>query len=342
MFYLEITSEDGTRYQDHGSIDLAQLDANIKAADLDYLQGAFFLPGTYKLAAAIFDTASGEHSAQQISFKIHAPRQAFLLDTWRNLPAVEFIAHQESPDSWYLPHIHGELRWVGSLAEPVSLNVILNIAKSGQVPGVRATPSEGMPALIPTLKLISQSGSDLISEQLELLDLARHRAVFHQQDVHELDWPGLKGALAAANTASIDLHSLSERHHDAQFFISQVRKVIKASGKPSVLVVLTTSVQFESGEDLTPISLGGLPGCQVIYIRFHGMPDVRHPTGPQLGSRGRGSRIGYPMNVNRPGRSVFDELAGTLKPLSPKVFDVQTPEEMTKALAEIRRLMEGK
>jgi hypothetical protein len=72
----------------------------------------------------------------------------------------------------------------------------------------------------------------------------------NQEEVRDLDWPRLKASLGEANTASIDIHSLAERHHDAQFFVSQVRSLIRSSEKPCVLVVLTTPVAFESGEDL--------------------------------------------------------------------------------------------
>ena len=34
-----------------------------------------------------------------------------------------------------------------------------------------------------------------------------------------------------------------------------------------------------------------------------------------------------------------DRLAGTLKPLSPKVFEVETPEQMAKAIVEIEKAL---
>jgi len=241
VFFVQITDRDGARYQDHGSIDLSKLDENIKAANLEYSQLAFFLPGDYRLAVAILDTATGEHSTKQTQFRV-APRQRDLLpDAWRDLPPVEFIGKAESPDSWYLPDIHGRLRWAASVLSPARVNVILNVAPSVPAPGSRRTQSGDLAALLPTLKVISQTGSSSLSERVELLDLARRRAVFDQNDVHalDLDWPRLKASLGEANTASIDVHSLSERHHDAQFFVSQVRNLLRTSEEPCVLVVLT-------------------------------------------------------------------------------------------------------
>jgi len=125
VFLVQMTDRDGTRYQDHGSIDLSKLDENIKAANLEYSQGAFFLPGEYRLAVAILDTATGEHSTRQTQFRIAPLQHDLLPDAWRDLPTVEFIGKAESPDSWYLPDIPGRLRWAASVHSPVRVNVIL-------------------------------------------------------------------------------------------------------------------------------------------------------------------------------------------------------------------------
>jgi hypothetical protein len=254
MIFMQITDHDGVRYQSQGSIELSKVNENTKTTILDYLQRAFFLPGDYRLAIAILDTTTGEHSTRQMQFRVDPPQYEPLRDAWRDVPSVEFIGRERSPDSWYLPSIHGQLRWDASLHSPTRVNIVLNVAPSVPVQESRPTPSGGLAALLPTLKALSQIGSSSLSEYVELLDLARRRAPFHQNEVHDLDWPELKRSLGEANTASIDVHSLTERHHDAQFFVSEVRSLLRASDRPSVLVVLTTSVAFESGEDLKPVS----------------------------------------------------------------------------------------
>jgi len=338
VFFVQITDRDGALYQDHGSIELSKLDENIKAANLEYAQRAFFLPGDYRLAVAILDTETGEHSTRQAQFRLAPPRD-LLPGASSDLPPVEFIGNVESPDSWYLPDIRGRLQWASSVNSPARINVILNVAPSTAAPGSRHTQSGDLAALLPTLKVISQTGSTSLSEHVALLDLARRRAFFHQDDVRDLDWPRLKAALADASTASIDVHSLSERHHDAQFFVSQVRSLLRASDEPCVLVVLTKPVSFESGEDLEPVSLESLPACRVVYIRYRAPSQPVSPLERPMGGRGRGARMGGgPMNRNAP-EDFLDQLEGTLKPLKPKVFDVQTPEQMTRALAEIQKAL---
>jgi hypothetical protein len=337
VFFVQMIGSDGARFQNHSSIDLSEVDENIKAATIDIAQKAFFLPGDYQLAAAIFDVSSGEHSTLQESFRIASPSADFLPNAWRSLPAVEFIGSQLSPDSWYLPEIKGRLEWASSLQSPARLNVVLNIAPSVAERGTRATPSSGLPALLPVLKVLTETGSPALSESVDLLDLGHRKDVFHQEGARELDWALLKGSLANADTASIDIHALSDSNHEAQFFVSEVRRLLRASEKPDVLVVLSTAVAFEQGEDLEAISLEALPPTRVFYIRYRA-PESRPVFNPQMGGRGR--RMGGPMVRTQPySRDVIDQLEATLKPLHPKLIEVETPEQITKALREIRNAL---
>ena len=336
LLLIQIKDAEGARYQDHGSIELSQLDPNVKEANLNYSQRAFFVPGEYQLAVAVLDTATGEHSTSQQRVRVAAPLHEWLNEAWNDLPPVEYIGNDVSPESWFLPYIHGHLRWAAVVHSPVRLNVILNVAPSGRA------SSGTMAALLPSLKVMSQTGSSSVSERVALLDLSRRKTVFDQSEVQDLDWPRLKTSLGEANTASIDIRSLSDRHEEAQFFVSEVRRLLRAGeNKPCVLVVLTKPVAFDSGEDLDPISLEALPACRVFYIRYHIAPQFVR-VGPQMGMRGRRSRMGNdPMMGGRNPEDVFDQLEPTLKPLNPKVMDVETPAQVTKALAEIAKALEA-
>lgn len=337
VFFYQITDRDGTRHQDHTAIQLSKLDENVRAIDLEVTQRAFLVNGDYRLAVGLLDTGTGEHSARQLQFRVASPHNLFV-DAWHDLPPVEFIGNAEPPDGWYLPGIHGRLQWAASVRSPARINVILNVAPSVPVPGSHRAQSGALSALLPTLKVISETGSPSLTEHVELLDLARRRAAFQQDQVHDLDWPRLKASLDESSTASIDVHSLTERHHDAQFFVSKVRALLRASEKqPCVLVVLTNPVAFESGEDLEPVSTEALPACSVFYIRYHAPARRISPFEQEMGARGRGSRRGGGPIRNRPPQEVVDQLEATLKPLGPKVFDVATPEEISKALAEIEK-----
>ncbi len=347
VFFIQFADRDGIRYQDDGAVELSQLDKNVKATDLEYSLPAFFLPGEYRFAIAILDTATGEHSTRQGQFRVPGPRHDnFLMEWWRDLPPVELIGKEAPADDSYLPGIHGRLQWAAAVHSPSRLDVVLTAAPSLRPPGLHSTEGD-LSALVPTLKVLSETGSPSVSEEVELLDLARRRSVFHQSEVHDLDWRGLKASLTEANTASIDVHSLSDRHRGAQFFVSQLRRVLRASQPPSVLVVLSKPIIFESGEDLEPISLEGLPACRVVYIRYGAPAPFLRAFDRGMHGRGLGPMSGPIPDaagggpMGRISAQVVDQLEPTLKPLNPKVFDVETPEQMTKALAEVEQLLLG-
>jgi len=82
-----------------------------------------------------------------------------------------------------------------------------------------------------------------------------------------------------------------------------------------------------------------LPPCQVVYIRFHAEPAIRSAMPDMGGGMGRRSRMGGGQRMGGPpfSREPFDQLAATLKPLNPKIIDVEAPDQVTKALIEITK-----
>lgn len=335
VLLIQITDSGGLRHQEHGVVELDKLDPNVKDANLNYSQRVFLVPGDYQVAVAIVDTATGQHDTSQLKVRVPEPVRGWLNDAWHALPAVEFIGDDVSPESWYLPYIQGHVPWAASVQSPVQLNVILNVTPSRRASG-------GLAAMIPSLKVLAAPGSTSVIERVALVDLSRRKTAFEQGDSRELDWERLKSSLGEANTASIDVHSLSDSQNDAQYFVSEVRRVLRASGdNPCFLVVLTKPVGFESGEVLDPVSLEALPPCRVFYLRYHALPTV-NPMAAQMAGIGRRGRMGGgPSRIGGPPmqQPVIDQLAATLKPLSPKIMDVETPGEVTKALAEIEKAM---
>ena len=339
VIFVRLTDAEGRPYQDHGSIDLEKIEEGIRNQNVTYAESAFVLPGDYRVAVAIFDTATGEHSAKQEKLHVPAPKNDPLPDAWRDLPPVELIPHAEPPDSWYLPTVAGRLHLPAETRRPVQIAVMVNLTPSERLSHSQQVPERNLGALLPALKVISQMAVRNGSLSVALLDLARRRVTFHQEDIHNLDWPALRDSLKEADAGTIDVKSLEDRHHKVEFFEAQVRGRIrpvakeKSSGAAAparVLIVLSNPVEFESGEDLQPIRLAPESDCRVFYIRYH--PHIVPPAVPPPAlARGRRQRPGLPPPAIR--ETQIDQLAPTLKPLGPQLFDVETPEQFRKALA---------
>jgi hypothetical protein len=140
---------------------------------------------------------------------------------------------------------------------------------------------------------------------------------------------------------------LAQRGQSAAFFTKQVADRITSGSSEAhrVVIVLSPPVEFERGEDLKAISVIRPEACSVFYIRYRarmGVDPGLRDAGPGINGPGlRRSQLGAPMGRRTergPGRYVQnDQLARTLKPLDPRLFDVETPEEFRKALAAVMR-----
>ena len=101
-----------------------------------------------------------------------------------------------------------------------------------------------------------------------------------------------------------------------------------------MLIVLSPPMVFASGEDLHPIKAARNPSQRIFYIRYH-------PERPRAvsSSRPRTDGATYAIGRTLPPPATFevqqDSLEGTLKPLDPRVFDVDTPEQFRKALGTL-------
>ena len=124
-----------------------------------------------------------------------------------------------------------------------------------------------------------------------------------------------------------------------------------ASREPvSAVIVLSSPMMFPKGTDLHPIQSEENADCPVFYIRYHTPLERRVvsyllPSAPvpQRTTAGRSGRA-TPQETMGPttvtsvepfSPEEADALENTLKPLRPRLFDVATPEQFRKALAEI-------
>lgn len=299
--------------------------------DAQSVQSFFALPGDYRMSVSAYDTTTGEHTV--IERKLHVPglKNDPLPGMWSGLPAIEFIAPESASGLWYLPSVTGHLHLTAETRRPADITVLVNLTPAERSSGSARIQNRNLGALIPAAKVLSEVEWRNATFNIALLDLARRRVAFHQENVHDVDWSQAESSLDAANPGIIDVRSLQNRQYNAQFFLNQIRRRVRprkdTSAQPlRIVIVLSTYVFFEPGVEMRPIDVEAGPDVTVFYIRY------QPPEGVFFNAEGALRR--------RPFRGI-DELAPLLKPLGPQVFDVATPEQFRKALATILTKIAG-
>lgn len=263
-------------------------------------------------------------------------------EAWRGLPPVELVSPAEPPDAWYLPAIEGRLNLPLATPRQMRVDVVVNLPASERGAGSLTVQDRSLSALLPSLKALLQMGPGKVSFRVALLDLSRQQVVFRQDDGHPLDWSSLRTRLAAAEPGKIDVKSLQDRRRRAAFFVDEVARRLRAAPDqaPDALIVLSSAMDFEGGQDLHPIQLPAGTACRVFYFRFATERTRLVPTTEW--PRREHSRRPMSGTVVIAPRPEFDKLAGTLKPLRPRLFNVRTPGQVRKGIAVVLAGLAGK
>jgi hypothetical protein len=328
VVYVEIRDHVNRTYRSHRALNFQELKKPDGLAAVTLQMSAFVRPGSYEVAAAVYDAESKEHSLKRAKLRVAELAHDPLPGMWRDLPNVEFSESASGAERWYLPEISSRLHLPVVTERRVRVEVVVNESASETALGRSGRASRrNMGNLIPALKVISQMELRDGAMNVALLDLERRKVSFTQENAGTLDWTRLRAALLENDPDRIDVHALENHEQNAQFFVGEIRKRLEARA----VIVLSGPMAFPKGEDLRPIE--AVEGAsRVFYIRYY-PPRAGVPLGPPpdvFGRRGRGIPSG-----GVPGPAIVDSLEATLKPLGPRVFDVTTPQEFRSALAAI-------
>jgi len=334
---LELTGSDGQRWQTHKMLALDRAPEAARS-DVTFSERFFVLPGNYRVSLALYDTATREHSI--ITRRLHvAPlKNDPLPDAWRDLPDVQFVPEERGPDGWLLPMIRKKLRLLVETHEPVHVHVIVNLTPSAKLEGSSHVQARNMGALLPAAKVLSQVEWRNGEFSVAMLDLSRQRVAWQQDVTRRASWWQASHSLGDVNPGIIDVKSLENRNHSAAFFLGEIRRRIwNSPDRPGralpVLIVLSPKVEFDPGQETDPAILHDAPNARVYYIRYQPPPVI--PFGPTLIEARQRVRIINGEIRHRNFAPVTDQLAPLLKPLEPRLFDVETPEQFRKAIAVI-------
>jgi hypothetical protein len=315
---MDIHDQQGHVYRTGGKIDLRGARKDTRKANLFYSEDVFVMPGNYQALVRIVDAVSGQEGSAEKDFKVDPLGGDPLPEMWRDLPAVEFAPAGDGPEQWFLPSVEGRLHLPLETKRPVKVDLLVNTTPTEFHGGPERQNGINMSTVMPAMKAIFQTEVRNGSLEMALLDLAKLKVVYSQDNRNPLDWPQLKSSLEAANPNVIDLHSLANRTRDGDYFVYEVGQRVRAALKPGepmhVLIVLSGPMNFPAGVLLHRVDVRETERCKVFYIRY-------------LTQRA-------PVQFNRPTGAV-DEIEFMLTPVRPHKFEVGSPMEFRKALASI-------
>jgi hypothetical protein len=313
---LQITDSAGRAYQGHSIMDL-------DGDRPDMRGGAFFswrlftLPGDYEVALALYDPVVGTRSFTKKSLHVDALNKDPLPDSWRDLPAVEFLLPPtKAPDFFFHPEVTARLRMPLVTRRPVRVEVMANLTGTGRAMVSHASYNFNLTSLLPILKTFSQIEVRNGSLNIEVLDLVRRQVAFRQEDAKALDWSRLSAAVTTADPAKVDFHALQDSRHMAAFLRREVAARIEAETQegstPPVLVLIGSSAFFNTLDDINDTALSHECGCLVYYIHYNA------------------AAMRYRLSA-----ADSDNVKKVLKPLQVKVYFAESPQDLRRIMAEI-------
>ena len=331
LLLVQVIDGKGVSWQSHLDMDLVNLEEGMKSNNVDFTLFFFILPGEYQIALAVYDDATGEHSIRKHRLHVSPLKNDPLPSAWLGLPPVEFIPVLDEPEKWYQPSLEGKLNLTASSREPVHIDLVVNLTPSENRAGSTQAQTRIFEALLPAARVFSQVKWGDSGFGMTLLDLSRNRVVYQQEDRRPIDWSRIGASLKDVNAGTIDAHTLEQRQRKANFFVSEIRRRIRAAGslhagRAPVVIVLSSAYRFTETQTLQPVDVYGPVAAKVFYIRYQ--PASRLILPPPGTTR-------LPETPIRADYSITDQLEPLLKPLDPRLFEVSTGDQFRKALAAI-------
>ena len=309
FFVSRISSPDG-EWLDQPNIARYVVEQELpKGVQTQFFMRVCVQPGDYVLWLVLYDRQTGKHNVARRRIRVPEFRGDPLPDIYRHMPLVEFPQIDESEQNGpgfltsrlYLP-VHNkhalEVELISTLSPPEQW--------TGRTRVLRSHNDNTIGAIIALSQLELAGGTLSITG----LDLVRHQVIFEEPSIHGPNWQSLMEALKKAQSPELSAQALQGSKNNGAFFREFLSQRINSEGFDGspirVLIIVTSSQLFQRGSDLTPLQVEGDCRCRVYHLRFR-------------------------LNM----ADVFDEIEKIVKPLHPRTFNLITPRDLRKAIAEI-------
>jgi hypothetical protein len=284
-----------------------------RSAEIVFSQTMFVRPGDYTLGILLYDRVTGQRSVSRRPLRIRPVGDDPLPDAANSLPVVEFHNVTEGLDAYFHPELTGKLHLPAQTRQRVHVEVIANLSVTHEAAGLRRYQAANLSVLLPTLGVLSQFDLPNGTLAFSALDLDTRRVIFEQQNMRRLNWPALKEAVEKKQAGVVDIEDMKAQRERAAFFRTFLEeRLAEPAGRPGsddpirVFIVVGSGILFPGGSDLKPVTPPEDCRCRVYYLQY------------------------FVGRVN-----FWDQLFNLMKPLRAKRFQVVTPRDMRRALANL-------
>jgi hypothetical protein len=276
----------------------------------------FLQPGEYMVWLAIFDPETKKRSV--VERRVRAPefKEDPLPQLNSRLPAVDY-PKVEGTNRLAIDMIPGPLVLPVSNKKPLSVGLISMLSPSDQWPGRSDIIRWQNSRLLTVTSVLSQLQLASGDVSVAAVDIVNQNVAFEQNAIEEpakLDWTALAAQFNRfASDQVIALPALESLKKRSSFLRELLEQRVARSGAMSrVLILISGSVMFERGSDLSAMKVDAGCDCRIYHLRVR-------------------------ANTN----DVFDHVERLIRPLRPKVFDIESAEDFREALARIVQDLES-
>ncbi len=309
FFITRISSLEG-EWLNEANVVKQKLEEEIpKNVQAQYFQRVVVQPGEYLFWLVLYDRKTGKHNMARRRVRVSELHNDPLPDLYRRMPLVE-VPEFDDPEKGDAGIVKSELYLPVKNKHKLQVELISMVSPPEQWTGrarvIRVQNDDTVGALAALSQLDLMDGSISMAG----LDLVRREIAFEQQDFRTVDWKKVQAALKKAQSPEVSAKALQGAKTNAAFFREYLNRRIASVASDEnplrIYIVIASPRLFEPGSDLAPLPVEGDCHCRVYYLRFR-------------------------LNL----ADVFDEVEKLMKPLRPRTFNLMSPRDLRKAIAEI-------
>lgn len=283
-------------------------DFRIVATDCVFVQ-----PGEYSLWVAVFDPENGKRTVEERRIRTAVFKSDPLPQLNSRMPTAEFpkVDSESGPAIEIKPP---EMALAVSNKRPLSIELVTLLSPSDQWSGRTDLIRWQNNRLLAVTGALSQLRPANGAVSLTAVDIVNRTTPFEQTEFSELDWPGLAAQFTKFGSDQvIALPALESAKKRSSFLREMLEaRVAKPADKLRVLILISGSVEFERGSDLSAMKVPSDCNCRVYHLLVH-------------------------ANAG----DAFDQVERLIKPLRPKSFDIESALEFREALGRIVQDLNG-